>query len=55
MQLTAGRAGGLRPGRHIDTAGAHPVQNLISAMQATGFDGDTLGEVSGNIPELFEA
>ncbi|MCA9656474.1 MAG: DUF1552 domain-containing protein [Myxococcales bacterium] len=55
VQLTAGRAGGLRPGRHIDTAGAHPVQNLISAMQATGFDGDTLGEVSGNIPELFEA
>lgn len=55
VQLTAGRAGGLRPGKHIDTAGAHPVQNLISAMQATGYDGDTLGEVSGVIPELFEA
>ncbi len=55
VQLTAGRAGGLQPGKHIDTGGAHPVQNLISAMQATGYDGDTLGEVSGNIPELFEA
>ncbi|MCX4244510.1 DUF1552 domain-containing protein [Paraliomyxa miuraensis] len=53
VQLTAGRAGGLVPGKHIDTAGAHPVQNLISAMQAVGYDGETLGEVSGNIPELF--
>ncbi|MEM6990115.1 MAG: DUF1552 domain-containing protein [Myxococcota bacterium] len=55
VQLTAGRAGGLQPGRHIDGNGAHPVQNLISAMQATGFEGDTLGEVTGNIPELFQA
>ena len=55
VQLTAGRAGGLVPGRHIDTGGAHPVQNLISCMQAVGWDGDTLGEVSGNVPELFEA
>jgi len=55
VQLIAGRAGGLMPGKHIDTAGAHPVQNLISAMQAVGYEGDTLGEVSGNIPQLFEA
>jgi hypothetical protein len=55
VQLLAGRAGGLQPGKHIDTGGAHPVQNLISAMQAVGFAGDTLGEVTGNIPELFEA
>ncbi|MCA9709328.1 MAG: DUF1552 domain-containing protein [Myxococcales bacterium] len=53
VQLVAGRAGGLQPGKHIDTGGAHPVQNLISAMQAVGYDGDTLGEVSGTIPELF--
>jgi hypothetical protein len=55
VQLVAGRAGGLQPGKHIATAGAHPVQCLISAMQAVGYEGDTLGEVSGNIPELFEA
>ena len=55
VQLTAGRAGGLQPGKHIDTNGAHPAQNLVSAMQAVGYDGDTLGEVTGNIPELFEA
>jgi hypothetical protein len=55
VQLTAGRAGGLQPGKHIDTGGAHPVQNLISAMQAVGYDGDTLGDVTGNIPELFSA
>ncbi len=54
VQLTAGRAGGLQPGRHIDGGGAHPVQNLISAMQAVGYEGDTLGEVTGTIPELFE-
>jgi hypothetical protein len=51
--LIAGRAGGLSPGRHIRTANAHPAQVLISAMQAVGHDGDTLGEVSGTIPELF--
>lgn len=55
VQLVAGRAGGLQPGKHIDTGGAHPVQNLISAMQAVGYDGDTLGDVTGNIPELFQA
>ena len=53
VQLVAGRAGGLQPGRHIDAAGAHPAQCLISAMQATGYTGDTLGEVTGNISGLF--
>lgn len=51
--LVAGRAGGLRPGRHIPTAGAHPGRALISAMQAAGVSGDRLGEVTGTIPELF--
>jgi hypothetical protein len=55
VQLVAGRAGGLQPGKHIDTGGAHPVQSLISAMQAVGYEGDSLGEVSGGIPELFQA
>ncbi len=53
VALIGGRAGGLNPGRHIDTGGAHPVQALISAMQAAGYTGDALGEVSGNIPTLF--
>lgn len=51
--LVGGRAGGLQPGRHVATSGAHPGQCLISAMQAAGFAGDTFGEVSGNLPELF--
>jgi hypothetical protein len=51
--LVAGRAGGLAPGRHIPTQGAHPAQCLVSAMQAAGYTGDTLGEVAGNVPELF--
>ena len=33
--------------------GAHPAQALISAMQAVGYSGNTLGEVTGNIPQLF--
>jgi hypothetical protein len=55
VQLVAGRAGGLRPGKHIATAGAHPAQCLVSAMQAVGYEGNSLGEVTGNIPQLFEA
>jgi hypothetical protein len=51
--LVAGRAGGLRPGRHIPTQGAHPAQCLISCLRAVGANGDTFGEVSGYLPELF--
>jgi len=53
--LVAGRAGGLRPGKHIVTQQAHPAQVLVSAMQAVGLQTDQLGEVSGTIPELFQA
>jgi hypothetical protein len=51
--LVAGRAGGLAPGQHIVKQGTHPGRVLISAMQAVGHIGDTLGEVTGNVPELF--
>jgi len=51
--LVGGRAGGLAPGRHIATAGAHPAQLLVSCMQAVGYDGESLGEVEGNVPEVF--
>jgi hypothetical protein len=51
--LVAGRAGGLLPGRHIATGGAHPGQCLLSCMNAVGFQGNSFGEVTGNIPELF--
>jgi hypothetical protein len=52
--LVAGRAGGLNPtgGKHIVKAGEHPTRVVTSAMQAVGA-GETLGEVSGVIPELF--
>ncbi len=53
VALVGGRAGGLAPGKHVRTAGAHPARALISAMRAAGYTGDTLGEVSGTIPELF--
>ncbi len=51
--LVAGRAGGLQPGRHIPTQGAHPAQCLLSCMRAAGYTGEMFGEVSGPLPELF--
>jgi hypothetical protein len=51
--LLAGRAGGLAPRGHMDGTGHHPANALISGMQAVGHEGDTLGEVSGAIAELF--
>ena len=50
--LVAGGAGGLVAGQHIDASGAHPAQVLITAMQAVGVETDTLGEVTGVVPEL---
>jgi hypothetical protein len=41
------------PGGHIVKTGTHPGRVLVSAMQAVGHSGDTLGEVMGNVPELF--
>lgn len=51
--LVAGRVGGLDPGKHVVTNRAHPAQVLVTAMQAAGAQTDTLGEVSGNVPELL--
>jgi hypothetical protein len=51
--LIAGRAGGLKPGRHVVTANKHPAQVLITAMNAIGVPTSSLGEVSGTIPELI--
>jgi hypothetical protein len=54
MIIGGGRTGGITShGQHIVAAGSHPAQVLISGMQAAGVAGDTLGEVSGNLPELF--
>jgi hypothetical protein len=50
--LIAGRAGGLKPGKHIVATGLHPANVVISAMNAVGCPGN-LGEVSGGIPALF--
>jgi hypothetical protein len=53
VALIAGRAGGLKPGQHVKTAGKHPAQVLISAMNSAGVASDKLGEISGQLPELF--
>ena len=46
VMLMAGRAGGLNPGEHVNGNRAHPATVLISAMQAAGYQGNTLGDVS---------
>jgi hypothetical protein len=46
VMLLAGRAGGLNPGEHVNGNRTHPATVLIGAMQAAGYQGDTLGEVS---------
>jgi hypothetical protein len=53
--LVAGGAGGLRQGEHIvaPPANNHLAQLLVSAMNAVGVSAAGLGEVTGNIPELF--
>lgn len=53
VALVGGRVGGLSPGQHIQTAGAHPAAAALSAMQAVGADVPALGEVGDIIPELF--
>jgi hypothetical protein len=53
VALIAGRAGGLRPGKHVQATGKHPASVLISAMNAAGVATDTLGEITGKLPELF--
>ncbi len=51
--LVAGRAGGLTPGTHIDSAGAHPASVQLAAMRACGYQPDTLGDVNGHFAPLF--
>jgi hypothetical protein len=50
--LMAGRAGGLKPGKHVVATGKHPANVVISAMNAVGVSGG-LGEVSGQVADLF--
>lgn len=52
--LVAGRAGGLKPGKHIVATDKHPANVVLSAMTAVGVpNGGSLGEVAGTIPALF--
>jgi hypothetical protein len=53
VALVAGRAGGLKAGHHVPAKGKHPAQVVLSAMNAAGVMAPALGEVRGNLPELF--
>ncbi|MGE4131090.1 MAG: DUF1552 domain-containing protein [Bdellovibrionales bacterium] len=54
MMLIAGRAGGLKPGKHIVAPDVHPAKVTISALKAVGGP-TTLGQISGDLPALFQA
>lgn len=51
--LVAGRAGGLRPGRHMAAPGVHPGRVLLTAARATGVPITQFGDLTGELPELF--
>ncbi len=53
--LFAGRAGGLVPGRHVvaPANADHPVNVLLTAMEAVGAPTASLGEVSGTISTMY--
>jgi hypothetical protein len=55
IALVGGRAGGLKPGQHVLGMGRHPAQAVISALRAVGLGSGRLGDVQGDIPELFNA
>jgi len=46
VMLMAGRAGGLNPGEHVNGNRAHPATVLVQGMQAAGYQGNSLGDVS---------
>jgi len=53
VMVVGGRAGGLKPGQHIDGARGHPGTAIIPAMRAAGYTGDTFGEATGHVDALF--
>ncbi len=56
IALVGGHAGGLNAGggQHIVKPDWHPANVVVSALSATGaIPDETLGEVSGRVPELF--
>jgi hypothetical protein len=50
--LVSGGAGGLKTGLHLKATGLHPANVLLTALRAVGYQSNTLGEVSGEVPGL---
>ena len=45
VMLMAGRAGAANPGEHVNGNRAHPPTVLVGAMQADGYQRNSLGDV----------
>lgn len=52
VMLVAGGAGGLKQGVHIKATGMHPARVSLTALRALGYQDNTIGEISGEIPGL---
>jgi hypothetical protein len=52
VALVGGRAGGLKPGKHIVATDKHPANCVVAAMNAAGCSGG-LGDITDGLPELF--
>ena len=55
VAMMAGRAGGMVPGQHIvaPASSNHPMNVMISGMNAVGVTTQSQGDVSGTIPGVF--
>ncbi|MBX7115996.1 MAG: DUF1552 domain-containing protein [Myxococcaceae bacterium] len=52
LMLVAGGAGGLNRGLHLNAAGMHPANVLLTGLKAVGYPSNTLGETTGEITGL---
>lgn len=52
VMLVSGGVGRLKQGHHLPAPGLHPIRVPLTALRALGFTGNTLGEISGEVPGL---
>ncbi len=51
--IISGKAGGIKTGAHVKLARAHMAQVFLSTMKAVGYVGNTVGDISGSVPEIY--
>lgn len=51
--IISGKAGGIKTGAHVKLAKAHMAQVFLSTMKAVGYVGNTVGDITGSVPEIW--